>query len=194
MIPEEKYNRRKIKFENEQKKLITELFTPRMVQIITSLPELNHELKKGLFIFGEVGKGKTIMSARIMWEEVKRNYIYDNDFKTFKFVSVPELLLELRNTFSSKESKELEILEKYANVDVLVLDDIGIEKVSEWTYQTLYLIINRRYEQLKTTIFTSNYSLNQLVALLNDDRIPSRIFEMCDIVELTGEDYRLTKK
>lgn len=195
MNSNDKYSRRKIKFENDKEKLLTELFTPRLIQTIISLPEFNHELKNSLFIFGMQGRGKTVMAARILWEEVKRNYIYDDgELKKYAFISVPKLLLELRNTYSTGDNKEFEIIEKYTKVDVLVLDDLGIEKMSDWVYQMLNIIISERYEQLKTTIFTSNYSLDQLAEHLGDLRISSRIMEMCEIVELTGKDYRLTKK
>ena len=65
----------------------------------------------------------------------------------------------------------MEIINKYSLVDWLVLDDLGIEKTSDWSFQTLYLIINQRYEKLKPVIFTSNLSLEELAGQLGDDRL-----------------------
>jgi hypothetical protein len=72
----------------------------------------------------------------------------------------------------------------------LILDDIGTEKPSEWAQQNIFLIIDRRYETLRQTIFTSNLSLDELSERLGD-RITSRIAEMCKVIELKGKDRRI---
>jgi len=101
------------------------------------------------------------------------------------------LLGELRNTFSNQEHTEMEIITKYSTAEYLILDDIGAEKVSDWTLQSLSIIINNRYEYLKPTIFTSNFNLDQLADKLGDDRIPSRIFGMCYVYHMKNMDRRL---
>jgi len=65
----------------------------------------------------------------------------------------------------------------------LVLDDLGTCKLSEWMFEILYSLINYRYEYLKTTIITSNYSIEQLAELWNDDRITSRIVRSGEVFE-----------
>ena len=144
------------------------------------------ELKEvgGFFVTGKVGTGKTIYAAALTLEAAKRQFMErDRDgWKTYEFVTVVDLLNELKESYD-KDSviKESEIIKKYAECDWLVLDDFGTERVNEWAFQTLYLIINRRYEWLRTTIFTSNLSLDALAEKLGDDRIPSRINSMCKV-------------
>jgi len=76
------------------------------------------------------------------------------------------------------------------SVPVLLLDDIGAEKASEWVKQTLYLIIDNRYGNMKKTFITSNLTLNQISNQL-DDRISSRIAGMSNTIRMQGKDRRL---
>jgi DNA replication protein DnaC len=84
-----------------------------------------------------------------------------------------------------------DVLRKYEEADILILDEIGTEKPSDWVFQMLYLLINYRYEYLKQTIIVSNFGLAELQERLNDDRIPSRIEEMCVSKSFEGRDYRV---
>ena len=68
----------------------------------------------------------------------------------------------------------------------------GSEKITEWVLETFYLLINKKYNERIPLVITSNFKLMNLATQLND-RIVSRIVEMCDVVELTGEDRRLIK-
>ena len=82
------------------------------------------------------------------------------------------------------------IIQRYSEADCLVLDDLGAEKTTDWSFSVLYLIIDNRYNNYKKTIITSNFALNQLAGKLGDDRIPSRIRAMCSIVKMDGDDRR----
>jgi DNA replication protein DnaC len=80
--------------------------------------------------------------------------------------------------------------------DLLVLDDLGAEKTSEWVEETLNLIVNTRYNERRLTIFTSNYpdipddtDPNALLARIGM-RMRSRLHEMCEFLGLDGADYR----
>jgi DNA replication protein DnaC len=85
-------------------------------------------------------------------------------------------------------------------VDLLVLDDLGAEKTSEWVEETLNLIVNTRYNERRVTMFTSNYpdypdtvvdgEMDSLLARIGY-RMRSRLHEMCDFLELEGADYRM---
>jgi DNA replication protein DnaC len=68
-------------------------------------------------------------------------------------------------------------------VDLLILDDLGVDKPSDWVLNVLYNIINYRYENLKKTIITSNFSLDEIAEAFNDNRITRRIERMCIIEE-----------
>ena len=73
--------------------------------------------------------------------------------------------------------------------DLLVLDDAGAEKWTEWTEPTLYTIIDERYSYCKPLIITTNSTLDELEKKIGD-RAMDRVLEMCEIVENTGESYR----
>lgn len=167
---------------------------------------------ESLFITGPAGTGKSYMASAIFKEEGRwrvrdrLNRLYDGKEKyggfyelpdvgsaTVNWVTVPNLLLELRGSFKDKsESTEQEIVHKYSLVDMLVLDDLGAEKSSEFSIQSLYLIIDQRYSEMRPTIITSNLSLRGVSEKVGD-RIASRIAGMCKVIELKGKDRRLAK-
>ena len=134
------------------------------------------------YLHGESGCGKTILAAR-MWLQAKKHFYFDKVPGTPKFVSVPELLAEIRRTFNNPDLDEAAVLAKYSETEFLVLDDLGAEKSSEWVMSVLYLLINRRYEDMRTTVITSNFNLIELDDKLGDARIPHRIGRMCTLLE-----------
>ena len=80
--------------------------------------------------------------------------------------------------------------------DVLVLDELGAAKPTDWVRDTMMQIINTRYNEKRITIFTTNYrdtAANEKSETLEDrigTRIRSRLYEMCKTVQIDGEDYR----
>jgi DNA replication protein DnaC len=70
------------------------------------------------------------------------------------------------------------------------MDDLGVEKTSEWSMQTLYTITDWRYRELRQTLVTSNLTLDEIAGKVGD-RIASRIAGMCKVVELKGKDRRI---
>ena len=71
-----------------------------------------------------------------------------------------------------------------------MLDDLGVDKTSEGSLQTLYTIIDRKYREEKQTLITSNLTLDEIAEEVGD-RIASRIAGMCKVVEIKGKDRRL---
>ena len=124
------------------------------------------------------------------------DFFWPNPYSYPLFITVPELLLMIRNTFNRKTQHgeniptESDIIERYSDIDILYLDDLGTEKPSDWAIQVLYLLIDRRYSEMKRTIISSNLSLNEISDRL-DDRISSRIAGMCEIIKMTGKDRRI---
>ena len=93
--------------------------------------------------------------------------------------------------FSFKENDTEEVLNEYEQAHLLIIDDLGAENITDWSYEMLYQIINYRYSNLLPTIFISNLSDLELEKKL-DKRIVSRIYEMCKKgIRLTGKDYRI---
>lgn len=167
--------------------------------IVDDFKELNFN-DLNLYIVGPCGTGKTHFLAALVRKKIlsaKCRIIEDDEFRVFEkpqtfpyFISIPDLLLKIRASFKDDSTTEEEIIERFSNIDILMLDDIGSEKPTEWVLQTLYLIIDHRYRELKETYITSNLSLDQLAERLSD-RIASRIAGMCKVLKLEGNDRRI---
>lgn len=145
---------------------------------------------KGLFLTGKSGCGKTLYSAAFLVASSKERMIQQAGPRTHLLISMPDMLEEIKKSFD--HPTKVEPVEFYSKVDLLVLDDLGAEKLTDWSLEKLYQIINYRYEYLLPTIFTSNLSLGELANQIGD-RIPSRIEEMCVIKRMKEIDYRLEK-
>lgn len=172
-------------------KLLTH-FTPRIQKVITKIGTGNPPIPiKSTYIYGPAGTGKTILAVQIVLSHLYDLYLNEKDL-LFDFITIPELLFEIKETYNGKSQwTEKEILDGYSSVPVLILDDFGVERSTDWSFQILYMIINRRYENDLITIITSNWSTEELVDKLNeDDRIPSRIVEMCILHERNSLNFR----
>lgn len=150
--------------------------------------------KESCYVTGACGTGKTHLAISALKYFVQQIPCHQfvtimDDYINAIFITVPELLMKIRSCFSLDKCEET-IVNKYSNVPFLVLDDLGVEKGSEWALQTLYIIINNRYSNCLQTVITSNFSIEEIGIKLGD-RIASRIAGMCDVVELTGTDRRL---
>lgn len=125
------------------------------------------------------------------WATAAETWIENNEWLYPKFVSASEFFLELKQSFKTDQG-ESPILNKYSLTracPLLVFDDLGAEKVSDWSRQMLFTLIDRRYRDCAQTIITSNLSLQELSEQY-DDRIPSRLLEMGPVIDLGKVDYR----
>jgi DNA replication protein DnaC len=156
-------------------------------KIITGFPKVD----KGLFLWGNPGTGKTMLSAIILTELIVRHAIDG------RFVKISRNFFgKLRSTFvegSKLYGMSSEIERDLQEVDVLIVDDFGIQRDSPWEQETLYNLVDSRYEAEKFTIFTSNNNPIEAMKELSNGRILSRIREMCYILELSGQDHREEK-
>lgn len=144
---------------------------------------------KGIYLHGAVGTGKTHIAYAIKKHlEEQGGWLW--------FWNVNELLREIKLDFNregvDKRCPEAQLLGPTAmgTKYLAVFEDIGAEKPTEFVAETLYLIVNSRYNNVMPTIFTSNLTLGDLSDRVGE-RTASRIAEMCEIINLTGGDRRL---
>jgi DNA replication protein DnaC len=150
---------------------------------------------KGLFFIGPPGIGKTHLAVAVLKQVIRtrsaRGLFYDTR----------DLLRIIRSTYNPLvRTAEMDILRPVIDAELLVLDDLGAEKTSEWVEETLNLIVNSRYSDRRPTIFTSNYEDDQAEDSKSREftlrervgfRMYSRLHEMCEFLEYDGGDARL---
>ena len=163
----------------------------RAVGLARSVAAAFPVVTKGLFLEGQPGVGKTHLAVAVLKHAIEstgaRGLFYDTR----------DLLRIIRSTYDpSIRTTELEILQPVMRADLLVLDDLGAEKTSEWVEETMNLIVNTRYNERRLTMFTSNYEdipddtdPNSLLFRIGH-RMRSRLHEMCEFVVMDGADYR----
>ncbi len=168
--------------------------------------------KTGLLFVGSVGVGKTHLAVGIL-----KALIRDKGVPCL-FCDYRELLKSIQNSFNaSVRVTEMEILRPVFDAEVLVIDELGAVRSTEWVFDTVNYILNSRYNENKTTIITTNFpdkpeqervddrdTFSQAAAekaarreTLGDrigERMRSRLHEMCKKVEMEGRDYRLHSK
>ena len=157
----------------------------------------------GLLLLGTCGVGKThLASAALLYlirEKGARGLFYD-----FR-----DLLKEIQASYNPVSgTTEMAVLAPIFAAEVLVLDDLGATKMTDWVRDTLAHIINNRYNDRRVTLFTSNledevtrpFTLDERLRerpSLRDqigDPLRSRLYEMCEVIHLEGDDYRRTVK
>ena len=148
-------------------------------------------------IYGASGVGKTFSTINLI-----HRIAYDEKeiWKVPKmvFANMPKLLIQIRNSFSNKANEndlsELQIIDSLTKkVDCLILDDLGSEKISEWTLQTLYVIINECENEGIQLIITTNYTAEELTEKISE-RVVNRIMGLCRPINMKGENKRAKYK
>ena len=168
--------------------------------------------KTGLLFVGTVGVGKTHLAVGIIKDLIREKGIH------CLFCDYRELLKSIQNSYNpTVQATEMEILRPVFDAEVLVLDELGAVRSTEWVFDTVNYILNSRYNDNKTTIITTNFpdqpeqdkpeidNLSSRSAAeraarretLGDrigERMRSRLHEMCKKVEIEGPDYRQHSK
>lgn len=152
---------------------------------------------RGLLFLGRPGLGKTHLAIACV-----KLAAHQKGFRGI-FYDTRQLLRRIRQTYDpvtryARES-DRDVIDPVLNAELLILDDIGAERATEWVEETLHLIVNTRYNERRATIFTTNYPIEAPAEAKHAEtllervgfRMFSRLQEMCDFVELRGDiDYR----
>jgi len=161
--------------------------------------------EKGLLLIGPSGVGKTHLAVAALKELIQRGH-------AGLFCDYRELLKEIQASYNpASESTEMGILEPIRTVEILVLDDLGASKPSDWVRDIVGIVLNARYNEKRTTLITTNYvdepssagevtrsPAGKLIAPIREDsleqrigtRMRSRLYEMCRTVEVSAPDFR----
>ncbi len=149
------------------------------------------QIDVGLLLLGTCGVGKTHLAVALL----KQVIVEKGDGGVF--YDFRDLLREIQASWNSiSQTSELDVLRPVLEARVLVLDELGANKPTEWVRDTIAHIINCRYNDKKLTIFTSNFLDTPAKAgeeTLTDRigaRLRSRLYEMCREVEIHGVDFR----
>jgi DNA replication protein DnaC len=168
---------------------------------------------RGLLFMGTVGVGKTHLAVAIIKGLIKKGV-------PSLFYESGSLLKEIQDSYNPiSKTSELRVLAPVYQAEVLVLDELGSTVPTDWVRDTMYQIINKRYNDKKLTVFTTNYMDEPRVRPKEEDEIPaprwsgrkltperihdmttleerigtrlrSRLYEMCNKVLIEGDDYR----
>jgi len=168
-----------------------------------------HTEGKGLLLVGSIGVGKTHLAVGML------NALVREKGAQGLFCDYRDLLKKVQNSYNPQvAATEMEVLRPVFDAEVLVLDELGASKPTDWVWDTVAHILNTRYNDKRTTIITTNYpNLPSAGAMGSDpvgnlrkatrdetlgdrigDRMRSRLMEMCVAVEMAGEDWRQTTK
>lgn len=155
--------------------------------------------KTGLLLIGPIGVGKTHLAVGMIQELIRSKGV------PCLFCDYRELLKEIQNSYNpSVQTTELEILRPVFEAEMLVLDELGAVKPTEWVWDTVSHILNTRYNDKRTTIITTNFS-DQAAGQVSGpraaareetlgdrigERMRSRLHEMCRVVQMEGSDFR----
>lgn len=163
--------------------------------------------EKGLLITGTIGTGKTHLAVGILKDLILIRGV------PCLFYDYRELLKEIQNSYNdSVKTTELDVLRPVFETEVLVLDELGAVKPTEWVWDTVSLILNTRYNDNRTTIITTNFpddtgqdpyanpasefaraqrsARRETLGDRIGERMRSRLHEMCRIIRLEGTDFR----
>lgn len=147
----------------------------------------------GIYLYGAKGTGKTHLTACIA-NELMSNYY------SVLYTNFSEISKSIRATYGNRGESEQAFIDKLATIDFLFIDDFGTESVARdgddlWLQEKIFEVVNKRYNANKPIIFTSNYSLADMIKNRGlADKTVDRISEICEVIKLDGKSYRLKAK
>jgi DNA replication protein DnaC len=146
--------------------------------------------EQGLLLTGSVGTGKTTLLLALLRHLTERLVARK---RMVRLVTAPDFLRELRAGFEPMRQALGEgtskMLEQYRTCGLLVFDDLGAEKLSDWTAEQLYVLVDHRYRQRLPIFASSNWSIEGLAERV-DKRVLDRLRETCTRIEVVGPNWR----
>lgn len=147
-------------------------------------------VERGLLLMGTVGVGKTHLSVAVLRALLSKGV-------GCLFYDFGSLLKQIQDSYNPiSKTSELSVLAPVYQAEILVLDELGASKPTDWVRETMMQVIGKRYNDKRLTIFTTNYldarraptdeTLEDRIGV----RLRSRLYEMCKTVVVEGEDYR----
>lgn len=155
---------------------------------------------RALYVHGPNGRGKTYLACQVAKHYAVRSLYRAGGLwhqRSVRFAAVQDVFTTLRSSWDRWDVTEEDVFSRFAGVDLLVLDDLGKGKPTEWGFEALFNLVNDRYANAKPTIFTSQYSPADLARrYAQADRetvsaLQSRLLGWCEPVLLDGPDRRL---
>lgn len=148
---------------------------------------------RGLLLMGGCGAGKTHLAVAALVEIIKSGKPGRLTFSNFQ-----DLIQEIQASFDNDQvPSKSELMRPLLETDLLVLDELGSQKPTTFVQDILYYLINTRYNEQKTTIFTTNYfdtpadAREETLVQRIGTRLRSRLYEMANLVQFSGAgDYR----
>jgi DNA replication protein DnaC len=162
-------------------------------------PYLGQDEGLGLLMTGRSGLGKTHLAVAVLRE------LWTTKGARGQFWDFHELIREIRNSYNEEtRTTELQVLEPVMGADILLLDDLGAWKMTDWMLDTLFFVLNSRYLAKRSTLITTNFpdATPESVAGDRSNRrgeylverigapLRSRLMEMCLIIHMDGPDFR----
>jgi DNA replication protein DnaC len=163
---------------------VTEMPDPVVATVRRFTRDIDRNLDQGngLWLFGDVGTGKTTLAMLVSKAGIAAG-------RSVAIYSLPRLMNVMREAIGSDDGK-LELLDRLATVDLLHLDDVGAENSTDWVLEQLYSIVNTRYEEGRSLVVTSNLDPDALAEQIGP-RTVSRLIEICSVqIPLFGADRR----
>lgn len=138
----------------------------------------------GLLLYGDVGTGKTHLAVAMA------NKIIEN--REIRFTTIQNLFVSY---YAASFESRVNWMDTYINSDFLIIDDFGVENITDSYYQIIFSIINGRINRVAPLILTTNQSLESFKdnASVKESRLNSRILEMCYPVKVQGKNWRQEK-